>query len=299
MVAPPPPFAGLRTLEAAARLRSYSGAGEELGVTHSAVSQTVRRLELTHGHKLFLRQGSQMVPTPAALALAEAYREAASIVERTTDRLSRASAAPALVLSTLPSFAKLWFSPRLKRLQEALPDILIDVRTTRDLANLETDGIDVAIRIGGGPWPRLHAETLYEDAAFVACSPEFLARHGPFTDQRIAEAPLIREDDDMWSAWFEAAGVAPPATRGGLAFDDAAMVLEAAASGLGVALVRRAYAQSALEGGRLVRISDVEARDGRSCHMLWREDNPRIAAIYRFADWLLSECQNSGLLEAA
>jgi LysR family transcriptional regulator, glycine cleavage system transcriptional activator len=294
-----PPFAGLRTLEAACRLRSYSAAGEELGVTHSAVSQTVRRLEIAHAQKLFLRQGSQMAPTPAALALAEAYLEAAGIVERAADRLSRAAAAPTLVLSTLPSFAKLWFSPRLKRLREALPDIMIDVRTTRELANLETDGVDVAIRIGGGPWPRLHAETLYEDAAFVACSPEFLARHGPFTDQRIAEAPLILEDDDMWAAWFTAAGVAPPAARKGLAFDDAAMVLEAAASGLGVALVRRAYAESALDGGRLVRISDVEARDGRSCHMLWRDDNPRIAAIYRFADWLLSECQSSGLLEAA
>jgi LysR family glycine cleavage system transcriptional activator len=40
-----PPFAALRNLEAASRLRSYSLAGDELGVTHSAVSQAVRRLE--------------------------------------------------------------------------------------------------------------------------------------------------------------------------------------------------------------------------------------------------------------
>ena len=294
-----PPFAGLRTLEAACRLRNYSAAGDELGVTHSAVSQTVRRLEIAHGQKLFRRQGAQMAPTAAALALAKAYREAALIVERTTDELSRQIAAPTLVLSILPSFAKLWFSPRLKRMQEALPDIMIDLRTSRELADLAGDGVDVAIRHGGGPWPGLHAEPLYEDAAVAVCCPEFLARHGPFSHEAIARMPLIIEDNDLWPAWFKAAGVEARGLRRGPAFDDAGMVIDAAASGLGVALVRRVHLQAALDDGRLVRISDVEAGTGGWCHMLWREDNPRIAAICRFADWLLAECQNSGLQRAA
>ena len=294
-----PPFAGLRTLEAACRLRSYSAAGEELGVTHSAVSQTVRRLEIAHGQKLFRRQGSRMAPTAAAVALAQAYREAARIVERTADELSRAAATPSLVLSTVPSLAKLWFSPRLKRLQDALPDIIIDLRTTRELADLETDGVDIAIRTGVGPWPGLHAEPLYEEVGFAVCSPDFLARHGPFTAESIGRLPRISEECDLWAAWFRAAAVDASPTVRGPAFDDAALVIDAAVSGLGVALVRRVHAQAALESGRLVRISDLEARTGNWCYMLWRDDSPRIAAIYRFADWLLAECHDSGLLEAA
>src|SRR5262249_45084334 len=105
----PPPFAGLRVLEAACRLKSYSLTGEELGVTHSAVSQTVRRLEEAYGLKLFRRQGMRMMPTDPALGLARAYVEAARIVDRAGAELAAGAESAGLVISTLPSIAKLWF----------------------------------------------------------------------------------------------------------------------------------------------------------------------------------------------
>ena len=77
-----PPFSALRALEAACRMKSYSLAGDELGVTHSAVSQAVRRLEREYGRTLFRRDGMQMAPSPAALSLAQAYREASRMVLR-------------------------------------------------------------------------------------------------------------------------------------------------------------------------------------------------------------------------
>src|ERR1700683_3754213 len=95
-----PPFPALRFVEAAARLRSYSAAGAALGVTHSAVSQTVRRLEGLYGQVLFQRRSMQMAPTAAALALAEAYREAERIVLRAERQIQATGGAPALVVST-------------------------------------------------------------------------------------------------------------------------------------------------------------------------------------------------------
>ena len=299
MPARPPPFAALRVLEAASRLKSYSAAGEELSVTHSAVSQTVRRLEEAYGMKLFRRQGMQMTPTPPAVALAQAYREAARIVEGAAADLASDASAHNLVLATLPSIAKLWFSPRLKRLRDALPDLMVEVRTGREFANLETDGVDVAMRFGDGDWPRLHVELLFTEVVFPVASPEFLARHGPVTDRTIAELPLILEDTHLWPAWFSAAAVAPPRPIRGLAFDDASMVVEAAAAGLGIALVRRLHVDTALETGRLVRLSETQVTTPFSCYLVWRDDSPRIGAIRQFADWLLEECGKSGLLEAA
>ena len=64
MASRPPPFAGLRVLEAACRHRSYSQAGQELGVTHSAVSQTIRRLEDSYQLKLFPPAGHADGPNP-------------------------------------------------------------------------------------------------------------------------------------------------------------------------------------------------------------------------------------------
>ena len=80
-----PPFAALRALEAASRLKSYSLAGDELGVTHSAVSQAVRRLERSYGRTLYRREGLRMAPSQEALALAEAYREASRLVARAAE----------------------------------------------------------------------------------------------------------------------------------------------------------------------------------------------------------------------
>jgi LysR family glycine cleavage system transcriptional activator len=294
-----PPFTALRALEAACRLKSYSLAGGELGVTHSAVSQSMRRLEQAYGQRLFRRHGLGMEPTPAAISLSLAYRQAARIVSDAAEALMARDAEPALVLSTLPSVARLWLGPRLKRLRDCLPDLAVEVRTSRELANLETDGVDVAMRFGYGDWPRLRVEPLFDETAFPVCSPEFLARHGPLNDAAIARLPLILEDTDLWIGWFAAAGVPGAGPLRGLAFDDAALVIEAASAGLGVALVRRLHADEALEAGRLVRISATEIRTPYRCYLVWRDDNPRVAQIRRFADWILAEFGRAGLLEAA
>ena len=296
-----PPFAALRALEAACRLKSYSLAGDELGVTHSAISQSVRRLERTYGQRLFWRQGTGMTPSPAAVSLAQAYREAERILIRAGEDLKARHGAGVLVLSTLPSIAKLWLGPKLGRLREAMPDVMVEVRTSRDLANLHTDGVDVALRVGFGRWAGLRAELLFEEHVFPVCSPEFLARHHAHacTDECIGRGPLILEDVNLWPAWFEAAGLPAPMPLRGQVFDDSALCVEAAAAGLGIALVRRLHAQEALDSGRLVRMSNIKVKDPYSCYLVWREDSPRIESVRRFTDWVLAECDRAGLLRAA
>jgi LysR family glycine cleavage system transcriptional activator len=72
-----PPFSALRAVEAASRHRSFTWAARELNITHSAVSQSIRRLEADLGAVLFARSGRAMEPSEAALRLAQTYQEAA------------------------------------------------------------------------------------------------------------------------------------------------------------------------------------------------------------------------------
>ena len=199
-----------------------------------------------------------------------------------------------------PSIARLGRGrARLKRLRDALPEISVEVRTGRDLANLDTDGVDVALRVGRGDWSGVRAERLFDEYVFPVCSPEFLLRHKAQVEAGLAGLPLIQEDVDLWPTWFAAAGLRIPPPCSGPMFDDSSLTVDAAAAGLGLASSRRLHAQEALAAGRLVRVSPVAVRDPYSCYLVWREDNPRIASIRRFADWVLAECDSAGLLKAA
>src|SRR5437016_490044 len=100
-----PPFLTLRALGAAARLRSYSRAADELSVTHGAISHQIRRLEEEFGLKLFRRDGNAMVPTEAASKLAAKVAQAVRILHQGVDELDSRRAARTLVISTLHSFA--------------------------------------------------------------------------------------------------------------------------------------------------------------------------------------------------
>ena len=77
-----PPFTALRAVEAASRHRSFTAAARELQITHSAVSQSIRRLETELGARLFERKGGAMEPSEAALRLAQTYSEAEEALTR-------------------------------------------------------------------------------------------------------------------------------------------------------------------------------------------------------------------------
>ena len=140
-----PPFSSLVALEAAARYRSYSRAAQELFVTHGAVSQQVRKLEDELGVQLFARRGNQMEPTATGAALAARVGEAMGILRQGVDSARRAASGP-IVISAGPAFATSWLSPQLARLSNETGELDLTIRVEDRVADLATDGVDVALR---------------------------------------------------------------------------------------------------------------------------------------------------------
>lgn len=295
----PPPFAGLRLLEAACRSRSFTTAGVELGVSHSAVSQAITRLEGRYGVQLFRRVGSGVAPTEAALALASAYSAALREIDRGEATAVKYAETPAFVLSTVPSVASLWLAPRLEGLQRALAGTQLELRTSRELSDLQTDDVDLAIRFGLGDWPGAHSELLFHERAIAVASPAFLAGRSLLTPPEVAAAPLILEAPLLWGYWFEAAGLPPfRLTReAGPLLDDAALALNLARRGKGIALARWIHAVDLIASGELVKVSDIEVRTPFSCWAVWRNDHPHLRRIHAALEWLLDACAGSGLIE--
>ncbi len=291
-----PPLQTLRAFEAAARHLSYTRAAEELALTHGAVSHHIAALERRLGTKLFLRRGHRMLLTEDGQVLVAQIRQGLRMLERAIVAAARgrtaataARHAEPLTVSVLPSFAARWLIPRLSGFQAAHPGIDIQLRPSAALATLDGDGIDAAIRYGHGGWGRLRSERLMGEMLFPVCSPAYRGGDLPRRSADLARATLLLNPRQPWRPWFAAAGLDRPEPEHGPSYEDAAMLLQAAAAGQGIALARAALAEDDLRSGRLVRLFDVAIPDEYAYFVVWRPGGPRQNAVDAFRRWLVAE----------
>jgi LysR family transcriptional regulator, glycine cleavage system transcriptional activator len=283
----------LVVFEAAGRHRSLKLAAAELHVTPSAVSRQVRALERDLGVPLFRRVIRGIELTDDGAAYLTHISAALADLERATDAV-RARTSKPLRLSVLQSFAGNWLVPRLPRFEAAHPGIDLHMEATTAYADFRRDPIDLAVRFGRGPWPGLHSEPLLALEFFPVCRPGL--RNGARRLRRPADlaAHTWLEEvhvPDAWPSWLRAAGVETIQPQRTLQYDNAQLMLEAAAAGQGVALASRVIADRYLEERRLVRLFDVSAASALTYHLVARPadlDQPMIRA---FRTWLRAEMQ--------
>ena len=285
---PLPSMQTLRAFDAAARHGSYSLAAAELGVTHGAVSHRIRELEERLQTPLFRRANRRMVPTREALALLSQVRQALTTLDRAFP-----SPAPAqslrLVVSVHPSLAVRWLVPRLGRFTVAHPAVNLEVRSTADLDDFLDPGIDLALRYGAGGWADASEEHLAGEVLFPVCAPAYRDQLSIREPADLARCVLLRHVWQPWAPWLREARLRLEEPRLGPTLSDSAMIVEAAASGQGVALARRLFVQGDLISGRLVRLFDVEVQDDYAYHIAWRTGSKPSEAALLFAAWLRTE----------
>ena len=292
-----PPIAALRALEAAARHVSFTRAAHELNVTQSAISHQVKTLEDLWGLKLFKRTVRGVALTPPGEELAKITREFFERMTQTLDGLRISSSHEPLRVDTLQSFAVKWLVPRLGRFHELHPAIDVWISTHDRLVDFGTDDVDLAIRLGGGSYPGLHATLLMREEVYPVCTPGFFAHDGlPEHPSDLLDYPLLlrlgEPNHPNWEQWFEAAGLPGVRPREGPRFPDSNMAIEASKDGLGVALARTAHVADELATGELVRLFDVACPSSVAYYLVCpegREDEPRIA---EFHTWIIGEAMS-------
>lgn len=287
-----PSMQTLRAFEAAARHENYSAAAEELGVTHGAVSHRIRELEQQLGVTLFRRQGRSMLPSREAVTLLAQVRDALTLLERAvpTDR----APADRLVVGIHPSLATRWLIPRLGNFLPRVADATIEVRSTADLGDFLSQGVDVAIRYGAGEWPNAARERLAGEVLFPVCTPAYRDAHGIKRPSDLARCTLLRHGWQQWGPWLRAARLRHKEPTSGLVVSDTGMLLEAALAGQGVALARSLFAAGNLADGHLVRLFDVTIEDAYSYYLLWPASATLSGIARAFRDWLREELADHG-----
>lgn len=282
-----PSLQTLRAFEAAARLKSYSKAAEELGLTHGAVSHRIRELEQRQGVTLFKRAGNTMQLTPEGQQLEAQVRQGLSILEQAFPS-KRLSAKPSrhIVVASVPSIASTWLFQRMAQFRTENPGIDIDLRATEALNDYRKEGIDIGIRLGRGGWPGLHAQKLFDEALTPICTPAYRERFELHTPADLARATMLRNPWTPWARWFSAAGLPWPEPATGPKFDDALLLLRAALDSQGVALGRQWLAIDELRAGRLVTPFDVAVRDDFAYWLVWPTGKTLKPDAARFRDWI-------------
>jgi LysR family transcriptional regulator of beta-lactamase len=285
MIRPYLPLNGLRAFEAAARHLSFTRAAIELCVTPPALSHQVKALEERLGIPLFRRLPRGLALTDEGQALLPVLREAFDRVAAALEEFGGGKGREVLSVGAVGTFALGWLLPRLDAFRAEHPFVDLRLTTNNNRVDIAEEGLDFAIRFGDGAWHGTDATLLFDAPLTPLCSPKIAARLSEPAD--LAGGTLLRSYRvGEWSAWFEAAGVPTPPLTGPV-FDSAAMMIEAALAGHGVALGPACMFERELAEGRAARPFRLEVVMGGYwlTSLKSRKPTPAMAA---FRSWILA-----------
>jgi DNA-binding transcriptional LysR family regulator len=279
----------LNAFEAAARTGSFRVAGQELGISPSAVSHAIRKLETLIGASLFERQGRRVRLNSSGEALFRHVSEALEQVRHGLDMVGSRSDS-LLRLHCAPSLAAQWLMPRLKRLFTDLPGLKLRLSSSADYPRFQHNDIDADICYGPPRQEGLIVIPLGEEVVCPLCSPEMA--HGIRTSEDLLRHDLLESDNKRvrWDAWFAANQIEPPATQRSR-FDRSFMAIAAAVDGLGVALESTRLAEREIEKGLLVAPLAGIASDVRYVghYLVFPPSMKFRRSVRSFAGWLTKE----------
>lgn len=273
----------LRAFDAAARRSSVRAAADELSLTHAAVSRRIGRLAETVGAPLFERAGRGLRLTSAGIELRDACRRSFDDLGRTIASIRKAKGPDdgAILLSCERSIAMRWLIPRLSTFEDANAEVAVHLSVGGGALDARGDRVTLALRrldfAVGTEWSVL---PLFRESVGPVMVPSMRETFeaGHYTALCAATRPTA------WDNWLSARpDVSSPHER--RTFDHHFLMVEAAASGLGVAMSPRVLATDDIGRGRLVAPLGF-VRDGSDYGLLHLRDVPPGDKAQRFVDWM-------------
>jgi len=286
------PLAALRAYALIWEHRGVRAAARELGIAHSSVSRHLAQLERWLGTALVLPAGGRgaLAFTAEGEALGAGALASLRELERVAGGLREARDTHSVTLSTTPSFATRWLLPRLADLESAHPRLELSILVDQRLDDPDTRAIDVAVRMGRGPWPNVRCEPLMDETFYPVMSPAaWKASQRPRRPEDLCGLRLLHDRDPHvgWTAWRDAFGPPQLDVRSGPRFTSSDLVLRAAAAGSGVALARGRLAADDLAAGTLMRpCGDLELRVENAYWLVLPNRAHRRAPVRVLLDWL-------------
>ncbi|HEJ7931482.1 LysR family transcriptional regulator [Serratia marcescens] len=273
--------------------RSFTAAGQQLGISASAVSKTIARLEERLSVRLFHRSTRTVNLTPEGALFLERCRRILSEVKDAEAELLQTRGTPQGKLRiSLPSLGTL-FMPKLGDFKRRYPEIELDIDYSDRLVDVIEEGFDAVIRSGTPSDSRLVARRLgtcrkvfvgapsYFNQAGIPRKPEDLTSHARLHYRFPSTGKL-----DVWPLGDKTEMIPErPASMVTNTLDPQVCFAE---QGLGIAYLPEIAVRRQLEQGSLVTVLDEYDRENMVFHVLWPSGRHLSVKIRLFVDFVTS-----------
>jgi DNA-binding transcriptional LysR family regulator len=288
----------LKVFHAAAEAGSFTHAGEQLGLSQSAVSRQVSALEQELAVSLFHRHARGLILTEQGELLYRTAHDVFMKLESARAKLTDSREKPngELKVTTTPGMGIHWLTPRLGEFLDLYPDIRITLITTDEELDLAMREADVAIRLRQPTQPDLIQRKLFSVHFHAYASPEYLKRFGTprsfdqLDDHRIillggSTIPIYLQNRN-WLIEVARNGKGP--RQACLIINNIMGLLRACLRGIGIALLPDYLVE---ENIGLVQLFSEEKGPALDAYFVYPEELKSVARVQAFRDFLVSNAQ--------
>ncbi len=286
-----------------ARLGSFSAAARDLGLSPSAVSKLITRMENRLGSRLFNRTTRKLQLTESGEQFLERCLTILEQVEAAEEQLSGSQKQPAgqLVVSCSPGFARHRLLPLTQQFLLCYPGIRLKLLLSGKQADIISEGIDVAIRLGQLSDSSLMARKLGQSKRIICASPTYLKANGtPQTPGDLnSHNCLTTSTSEQFNQWPLAArqGKTVFKVTGNFITDTVDALHQMAIAGLGIVRLSEFMIGEDIASGRLIPLLEEYNQEMQQIHAIYAHRRYVPGKVRVFIDFLLdhmTELSNRG-----
>lgn len=277
-----------------AQTRSFSVAAQHLGMSPSAVSKAVMRLEESLGIRLMNRTTRKITLTDDGAAFYERCRQILGELEEAELELKRAQSTPTgtLRIDLTTELGQLHIIPALPQFMERYPDLKLNISLSNRMADVIEEGIDAVVRIGVGPDSSLIMHGLGTASFIVCAAPNYLKRYGiPQTLEDLKHHNCISFVSPWtgrvfdWQFQDNGQQISIP-VEGNLCLNNGKSLLDVALAGVGIVQVYNYIVGEAIAQGKLKPVLENYVAPGSPISVVYPQKRHLSAKIRAFIDFI-------------